>query len=63
MNPFWRVDGYRIRNRPRDPGMYVILKADLKDGDETLRRVELTASPTGKNIHVYVDGKKYKEAK
>lgn len=56
----WEVDGLRFQRRPSDPGPYTVLRADLthpKVG--VLHHVELTASPSGKNLHVYVDGERY----
>lgn len=55
----WEVHGLRFDRRPSDPGPYTVLIADLVDAGADLHRVELTASPTGKNVHVYVDGVRY----
>lgn len=66
MNPlWWSVRSFTFTRRPSDPGPYTVLIADLNLDVETcvVRRVELTASPTGRNVHVYVDGKRYEEAK
>ncbi len=60
MNLRWEVRDYKLRRRSTDRDPYTILHAYLchpKVG--TLHHVELTASPTGKNLHVYVDGKRY----
>jgi len=56
----WEVGGHRITRRPSDPGPYVVLQADLlgEEGDR-LHHVELTASPSGRNLHVYIDGVRY----
>lgn len=55
----WDVEGFRFNRRPSDPGPYTLLFADLMRDEERLHHVELTASPTGKNLHVYVDGVRY----
>jgi hypothetical protein len=60
----WTVSGFRFMRRPSDPGPYVALNADLvDDGAEVIRRVQLVASPSGRNVHVHVDGVRYEEAK
>ena len=53
------VHGGHITRRPSDPGPYTLLFADLMRDEERVHHVELTASPTGKNLHVYVDGVRY----
>ena len=54
----WEVRGGRFNRRPSDSGPYTLF-ADLMRDEERLHHVELTASPTGKNLHVYVDGVRY----
>lgn len=45
------VSWYRFRARPTDPGDYRTV--DLRAGD---RHVQISISPTGRRVHVFVDG-------
>jgi len=56
----WRVDGLSFKRRPSDSGPYLVLRADLAhEKAGVLHHVELTASPTGRNLHVYINGERY----
>jgi len=55
----WEVWGGRFTRRPSDSGPYVLLRADLTRDGDTLSRLQITASPKGRNVHVFVDGVRY----
>lgn len=62
----WAVQGWTFNNRPRDPGPYVVLDAYLMPGlpgecdqHDHLHHIRATSSPTGKTVHVEVDGVVY----
>lgn len=62
----WDVRGWALKRRPRDRYAYVGFRACVHPinavGDtlgRPIHRVEVTASPTGKNVHVFVDGVPY----
>ncbi len=60
MTPRWEVSGFRLKRRTSDRYPYVFLDADLVKPDGSLiHRVQLVASPTGRNVHVFIDGKSY----
>lgn len=44
--------------RVSDPGPYHVLIATVADK----HRVEITCSPTGRSIHIHVDGKRWEPA-
>lgn len=62
----WEVRGWSFKRRPRDRYAYVGLVAYLRRinlvGDpvgRAIHRVEVSASPTGRSVQVYVDGVRY----
>lgn len=55
----WEVQGMQFQRRPSDPGPYVLLLCDLMRAEERAHHVEITASPTGRKLHVFVDGVRY----
>lgn len=55
MSPIEDIRHFTFTAKPRDPGPYGVVKIDTVND----RTIEVSVSPTGRNVHVYVDGKRW----